>query len=78
MNIEEKINKLGRAVLDELLQHRNISLSVEVRLEDTMFLDKLIVCISPNLAILSFDESEIADFYRLWAKTKHVYCYMPQ
>jgi len=68
MNIEEKIHKLGLGVLDELLQSRNIAHSVEVRLEDTLLSDKLIIRISPHLAILSLSESEIAEFYRVWAK----------
>jgi len=68
MDIEEKIRKLGLAVLDEVLLHRNISHSIELRLEDTMFLDGLVIRISPNLALLPLSESEIAEFYRVWAK----------
>jgi len=67
MNIEEKIYKLGLAVLDELLLHRNVSKRVEVDLTEAAILSDMIVYVTPH-AIFAFDESEIAEFYRVWAK----------
>lgn len=67
MEIEEKIYKLGMSVLDEVLLHRNISKSVTVSIEDSDALSDMIVHVVPH-AIFTFDEAEIADFYRVWSQ----------
>ena len=67
MDIKEKIYKLGLATLDELLLHSNTSKSVEVSITDAAILSDKIVYVTPH-AIFTFNESEIAAFYRVWAK----------
>lgn len=67
--IEEKIYQLGLDVLDELLLHRNISKRTEITLEDASVLVDMIVHVGPH-GIFTFDESEIADFYHVWAEAK--------
>lgn len=71
MKIEEKIYKLGLAVLDELLLHRNISKNVNVSIEDATILNDMILLVGPH-GIFTLDENEIADFYREWASQKEV------
>lgn len=67
--IKEKIYLLGLSALDELLLHRNISKRIEITLEDASILVDMIVYVGPH-GILTFDESEIADFYQVWAEAK--------
>jgi hypothetical protein len=69
MEVEEKIYKLGMNVLDELLLHRNISKTTSISLEDSKGLSDMIVHVDPHV-IFTFDEEEIAIFYRMWAN-KH-------
>jgi hypothetical protein len=69
MDIEEKIYKLGMDVLNELLLHRNISKVITISIEDSKALSDMIVYIVPH-TIFTFDETEIADFYRVWAKRR--------
>ena len=67
MDIKEKIYKLGLATLDELLLHCNTTKSVEVSITDAAILSDKIVYVNPHV-IFTFNESEIAAFYRVWAK----------
>ena len=69
--IEEKIYRFGLAVLDELLLHRNTSKEVVISIEDAEILSDLIIImhVGPH-GILTFDEEDIASFYREWRKRK--------
>lgn len=67
MKIEDKIYKLGLATLDELLLHRNISKEVIITIEDASILHDMIVHVNSHV-IFTFDETEIASFYRIWAE----------
>jgi len=64
--LEEKIYKFGSAVLDELLLHRNVDKNVKISIEDAAILRDMIIHVGPQ-TILTFDENEIAEFYRIWA-----------
>ena len=70
MKIEEKIYKFGIAVLDELLLHRNEDKNVNVSIEDAAILSDMIIHVGPH-TILTFDENEIADFYRIWERNRY-------
>ena len=67
MEIDKKIYRLGLAVMDELLLHRNVSKEITVSIEDSPALSDMIVYVGPH-GIFTFDEEEIADFYNVWAK----------
>lgn len=67
--ISEKIFRLGLAVLDEVLLHRNVTKKIEVSIEDSLVLSNMIVHVHPH-AIFTFDEDEIKEFYELWRKIK--------
>lgn len=66
MKIEDKIYRLGLMAMDELLLHRNVSKKTEITIEDASILSGMIVHVGPH-AIFTFDEEEIAEFYRVWA-----------
>lgn len=70
MKIEDKIFKLGLAVLDELLLHRNVTKKVEVSLEDAAALSDWILHVGPH-GIITFNEEEIKDFYEIWRRYEH-------
>ena len=67
MKIEEKIYRLGLAVMDEMLLHRNVSKETTVSIDDSPALSDMIIYVGPH-GIFTFDEEEIADFYTVWAK----------
>ena len=67
MKIEDKIYKLGLMALDELLLHRNISKETIITIEDATILSDMIVHVGPH-GVFTFNEKEIGDFYREWAK----------
>ena len=67
MDTKEKIYIFGLAVLDELLQQRNVSKRIELKIEDSRVLRGMIHIISPHV-VISFSELELAEFYRMWAK----------
>jgi len=69
MPIKDKIYKLGLAALDELLLHRNSSKKVELTITEAGILSEMIVNVDPH-TIFTFDEDEIADFYREWEKAQ--------
>jgi len=70
MKMDEKIYKFGMAVLDELLLHRNDNKKVNVSIEDAAILSDMIIHVGPH-AILTFDENEIAEFYRRWERNRY-------
>lgn len=69
MKIEEKIYRLGLEVMDELLLHRNVSKEITVSIEDASILSDIIVHNGPH-GVFTFNEEEIAGFYRIWARYK--------
>lgn len=66
MKLEDKIYKLGLITLDALLLHRNISKEVIITIEDAAILSDMIVHVNSH-AIFTFNETEITNFYCLWA-----------
>ena len=67
MKIDEKIYRLGLAVMDEMLLHKNVSKETTVSIEDSTALRDMIVYVGPH-GIFTFDEEEIANFYNVWAE----------
>ena len=67
MDTKEKIYIFGLAVLDELLQQRNVSKRIKLKIEESRVLSDMIHLILPHV-VISFSEQEIVEFYQMWAK----------